>query len=274
MNPLHTLTDDLGRTVQYAFPPKRIVSLCPSQTETLWALGAPLVGRTKFCIHPPELPAAVPEVGGTKQLRLPDLLALNPDLVIAEQEEQTPELVHELEQHGLPVFVTKVESVTEGIQGIRTLGRITGCETPAEHWATRIEHAWQQWAPPTRPLRIAYLIWRNPWMAVGGRTFIHDVLQRLGWHNVYATHEARYPVTDLAELAHLNPDAVLLSSEPYPFTEAHVPALRAAVPGAVVLPVNGEAFSWYGVRMLPALAELQAVGRQLATRVPSVQPPE
>lgn len=260
-------SDDLGRSVSLPFPPQRIVSLCPSQTETLLALGLSreVVGRTRYCIHPATQVSAITEVGGTKQLRLDAIRALQPDVVIAEKEENRREDVTALEAEW-PVYVTDVRGFDSALRMIRGLGRVCSRTQEGESLAARIEQRWQQLRPLNPPLRVAYLIWRKPWMAAGGDTYINDVLAHCGLDNVFAGHAGRYPETTPEEIQALAPDVVLLSSEPYPFKDEHLREFASCLPPgnqSKVLLVDGEAFSWYGARMLPAADVLQTIVEQL-----------
>lgn len=254
----HLLTDHLGRQVQLTLPARRIVSLCPSQTETLYAIGAGprVVGATQWCIHPAAELAAVPRVGGTKKVNLRRVAALAPDLVIGEKEENTPEMVAALA--GIcPVYVTDVTDTATALRMVASLGLLTGCQTQATVLARQIATALTAVPRLPRPLRVAYLIWQDPWMAAGASTYIHSVLGLLGFHNVFAGEgSSRYPQFDLARLQALSPDVVLLSSEPYSFGTRHQVQLSAQLPGTRILLADGEVFSWYGARMLhlPACA--------------------
>lgn len=240
--------------------PQRIVSLCPSQTELLFTLGlgSRVVGATQWCIHPAEQMAHVVRVGGTKKVNLRKVAALQPDFILCEMEENTPEMVAALEQIA-PVFVTRVENVADAVQMILDIGSVTGTAIASHALAEDISSgfaALQQ--ATTTPRRVAYLIWKEPWMAAGPRTYIHDVLAHCGWTNVFAHHSgSRYPSFDLAELQALTPGVVLLSSEPYTFTAAHVAELSALFPEVRL--VDGELFSWYGSRMLLALPYLRSL---------------
>lgn len=253
-------SDDLGRRVEHVFPPQRIVSLCPSQTETLVTLGVGdrLVGRTRYCIHPAAQVSRITEVGGTKQLRIDSLRALAPDLVIAEKEENRREDVEALAAD-VPVYVTDVREFDSALCMIRTLGRICDVADPAEKLADKITRRWQRLKPLPEPIRVAYLIWRKPWMVAGGDSYINDVLSRCGFRNVFAQHAGRYPQTTLEEIATLTPEVVLLSSEPYPFAGEHRQEFASRLPESKVLVVDGEAFSWYGARMIEAADSLQAL---------------
>lgn len=256
------LTDSLGRTLQVPLEPQRIVSLCPSQTETLFALGLEdrIVGRTRYCIHPAPAVDKVPVVGGTKKVDAALIAQLNPDLIIAQKEENTPAIVEELSAIA-PVYVTKVESYAEALESIRRLGEVTGRLPQAEALIEKIDAAFAALPPTTSPIPVLYLIWRKPYMAAGQSTFIHSLLTRLGWDNVAASLPGRYPTLDQPE--RLAPTCVLLSTEPYPFSEKHFPELQRYWPQAHLVVVRGDYFSWYGVRMLEAAPYLQRLQKEL-----------
>jgi len=245
------LSDSLGRPLTLPDNPSRIISLCPSQTETLFALGLTgrIVGRTRYCIHPADKVASIPVVGGTKKVDIEAVAALSPDLIIAEKEENTREDVEKLSAIA-PVYVTKNESYEEALDTIRRLGIITGKEGEAIRLVQAIEVAWNQLPRARRPLRVLYLIWRKPYMAAGQPTFIDSLMRRLGWENLAATLPGRYPV--LEDLYLLDPEVVLLCSEPYPFKVQHVPEIQSLWPHARIEIVRGDYFAWYGVRMIEA----------------------
>ncbi|HXG28672.1 MAG TPA: helical backbone metal receptor [Nevskiales bacterium] len=257
-------SDDLGRAVRLPARPRRIVSLCPSQTETLLALGLSgrVVGRTRYCIHPAAEVSRITEVGGTKQLRLDALRALQPDLIIAEKEENRREDVEALERE-FPVYVTDVRSVDGALRMIRHLGQLCDCTQAAEVLAQQIAGRFSRLQPLRPRRRVAYLIWRKPWMAAGADTYIHDVLTRCGFENVFAAKTGRYPETTLEDIERLAPEVLLLSSEPYPFQDRHRQEFAKRLPGAKVLLVDGEAFSWYGARMRLAADALQRLLSEL-----------
>lgn len=251
-------SDDLGRRVELSFPPQRIISLCPSQTETLLALGLGqrVVGRTRYCIHPAAQVSVITEVGGTKQIKLAEIAALKPDLIIAEKEENRRGDVAALAQN-FPVYVTDVRDVDSALRMIHSFGKLCAVESPAESLANRIEQRWQRLKPLPQSKNVAYLIWRKPWMVAGNDNYIDDVLKRCGLRNVFADHPCRYPEITLGEIVAWSPDVVLLSSEPYPFTDEHLVEFAARLPRSKVLLVDGEIFSWYGARMLKAADGLQ-----------------
>ena len=258
-----SLTDARGRRVRLERPPRRVVSLVPSQTELLAHLGLDdeVVGLTRFCVHPEGWKQEKRIVGGTKNVLLERVEELAPDLVLANLEENTREDVEALEEQG-PVFVTHVENVEGAFGMIAAVGRLVGRSPQADTLVARLRSAFME-LPHFPPLPTAYLIWREPYMTVGHDTIIHDVMRRAGLVNVFGSH-ARYPELTAEDLRAAAPELVLLSSEPYPFAEKHRSELRAVLPASDVRLVDGEPFSWYGSRLLetpPYLRELrEAVG--------------
>ena len=248
-------TDGLGRPVSLAAPPRRVVSLVPSQTELLADLGLDdeVVGLTRFCVRPAGWKAAKTIVGGTKNVDVGRVRGLAPDLVIANKEENVREQVEALAAV-CPVYVTDVADVDGAVAMIRAVGALVGRGARAGRLADEVEAGFAALPPappasgPPRPDRALYLIWRDPWMAAGGDTIISDVLGRGGWANAVADRD-RYPALSYAEVRALDPDVVMLSSEPYPFAEKHLAEVRALAPRARVVLVDGEAFSWYGSRL-------------------------
>lgn len=263
-----TLTDQIGRDVSLPAQPQRIISLCPSLTETLLSFGLAgrIVGRTHFCIHPAEAVADIPAVGGTKNLKEDRVIALQPDLVICEKEENTRDMVEWLAAR-FPTYVTDVRDIPSALDMIRRLGRITACQPQGEALASEIETAFAGLPRFPGAPRVLYFIWRKPWMVAGQDTYIDALLRHLGLENLATAFPGRYPSLDTGQLTGLSPDYVWLSSEPYPFKERHIAELQALFPAAKVMLVDGEMFSWYGCRMLEvpeyvgALAS-EAGGRQ------------
>ena len=255
------LTDMCGRSVQAPEHPQRIVSLVPSQTELLYelGLGERVVGITKFCVHPEAWFRSKSRVGGTKQLHLDRIRALQPDLILANKEENVREQVEALAAE-YPVWVSDISTVAEALEMIRQVGGLCGKQPEADAMAARIEAGFQGIKQSAVARRVLYLIWRRPWMSAGAGSFISDVLARMGWENACA-HLPRYPELSDAAIRDLQPELVLLSSEPYPFKEQHIAELKALLPQAEVMLVDGELFSWYGSRMELAVPYLQQLVR-------------
>jgi ABC-type Fe3+-hydroxamate transport system substrate-binding protein len=250
-----SFTDQLGRTITLDHPPNRIISLVPSQTELLHDLGANVVGITKFCIHPSSWFREKTRVGGTKYIHPDRIATLQPDLIIANKEENDQRQIEALAAQ-YPVWVSDIRNLNDALAMIRSVGDLVAGAQKAHSIATTIEKDFWELPPLAHTLNSAYLIWRNPWMTVGGDTFIHDMLRRCGFINLFSAR-SRYPTIDPAALADC--DLILLASEPYPFREKDAHELRSLVPNAVVRLVDGQFFSWYGSRLLQAPAYFRKV---------------
>lgn len=244
------LTDHLGRQVTISIPPKRIISICPAITETLFALGLEkeIVGRTKYCIFPKGKVENVAIVGGTKEVNADAVRALQPDLIIAEKEENTKEIVLALEKIA-PVFVMEVQKVADSYRLMETLGVLTNREEAASRLITSCQSSFP--SHTDKGINAAYVIWRKPYMVVGGTTYINDVLHTLGLHNPFESGESRYPMVTKEELIEANLDVLLLASEPFPYQEKHIAEFQSFLPDTRILLVDGEMF-WYGAKMLEA----------------------
>ena len=247
--------DQMGREVRISSPPKRIISLVPSQTEFLYDLGLTneLIGVTRFCVHPEFLRKRVKVVGGTKQVKLDRIRALEPDLIVANKEENTREMIDELADH-YPVWVSDVTTVDGALQMMRSLGDIFGRPQKAAEIIEAIESARDELRQVVRhgtAQKVAYLIWNEPYMAAGSGTYIDAVLSECGLSNVIKA--TRYPEVSLYDIKAA--DRVLLSSEPYPFKPHHLDALKKEGCKSVEL-VDGEWFSWYGSRMIHSFRSL------------------
>jgi len=241
-------TDQLNRTVDITFPPKRIISLVPSQTELLHALGLEeaVAGITKFCVHPERWRKEKQIVGGTKQFHHDRIDELKPDLIIANKEENTRADIEQLSKR-YPVWISDVQTLEDALEMIRQLGRITDSEKQSKALAMEIQETFSN-LPAFEIRKVAYLIWRKPFMVAASNTFIHEMLQRAGLENVFG-HLERYPEVSLESIVAQKPDALLLSSEPYPFKEKHLEEFQEACPRATITLVDGELFSWYGSRL-------------------------
>lgn len=251
-----TFTDQMGHEIKLTAPPQRFISLVPSQTELLYDLGLrdEVVGITKFCIHPKEWFRTKPRIGGTKQFNFDKIAELKPDLIIGNKEENEEEQVRELLKT-YPVWMSDIHNLGQALTMINSLGQLTGHDQQALKISREIIARFEifQLKIANIPERsAAYLIWRNPFMAAGSNTFIDSMMQTIHLKNVITS--GRYPETTLSELAHLAPEFLLLSSEPYPFSEKHFAEIQKAIPSAKIVLVDGEMFSWYGTRLLQAPA--------------------
>lgn len=225
----------------------------PSQTELLHYLGLEqeVAGITKFCIHPGEWFRNKTRVGGTKNVHIDIVRELQPDLIIANKEENVQEQVDALANE-FPVWVSDVNNLNDALQMIEAVGSMVGRQQQAVDLVTSIKSEFELLSRPiANIISAAYLIWRDPYMTVGHDTFINDMLLRCGFTNVYSDRQ-RYPATDIDELKSLQPQVLLLSSEPYPFQQKHVDELQRDLPGVRIVLVDGEMFSWYGSRLLKA----------------------
>jgi len=232
--------------------PQRIISLVPSVTETLFflGLGERIVGRTDFCVHPEGQVDSIKSVGGPKNVDYSAIDSLNPDLVIADKEENTKKIVEELSSR-YPLYLSVVESYDDALRTIKDIGIITDTKDKAEEITNNIKRKFEG-LNTYNSLKSAYLIWKNPYMAAGKRTFISSVLEKLGFVNPFTEFESRYPVIELEDIKRLNIDVIFLASEPFPFGEEHKIELEELKVAKRVLLVDGEMFCWPGSHMLKA----------------------
>jgi ABC-type hemin transport system substrate-binding protein len=231
----------------------RVVSCVPSLTEWIWDLGGSgaLVGRTKFCVHPRNDIKQVPHIGGTKTLNVEAIEALQPDIVIANREENDKAQIEACATFS-NVLVTEIRTVTEAWAELARVADAIDRKAEGAAWIEKIRQAWGEPRPVRE--RVAYCVWREPRMVAGGDTYISDVLRWWGAENAFAGR-SRYPEVSPADWAAAGPDRVLLPSEPFPFKPKHVAEFEA--PATLV---DGEAFSWYGSRMWHAVDALRHFG--------------
>jgi ABC-type Fe3+-hydroxamate transport system substrate-binding protein len=249
--------DQMNNMVTIDFPPRRIVSLVPSQTELLadLDLDEKLVGITKFCVHPQAWIEPKKIVGGTKQFNFEVIQALEPDLIIANKEENYQEGITRLKAK-YPVWVSDIVSVEDAIAMVASLGELTNSKTQAGNVIASINEAFERLNQvPT--VSALYLIWQKPWMAAGRDTFINTIMEKMGLKN--AVPESRYPELSDEYIQAINPDYVLLSSEPFPFQEKHIEMLQQLLPLSKIMLVDGEMFSWYGSRLIKAPSYLNTL---------------
>jgi ABC-type Fe3+-hydroxamate transport system substrate-binding protein len=247
------MKDQLNRTVEFSQVPKRIVSLVPSQTELLVDLGlsSEIVGITKFCVHPKSLRKEKLVLGGTKTVNYHKVAALNPDIIICNKEENSEEIVRRCAEI-CTVWVSDIYTVSDSLEMIKSLGSIFMVSEKALEICRKIRSEIKDFREfmndkPTR--KVAYLIWKRPYMIAGNKTFINDLLKLNKFQNINQTPASRYPELELADLELA--DLILLSSEPFPFKESDVHEMKAILNTEIQL-VNGEFFSWYGSRLTAA----------------------
>jgi ABC-type Fe3+-hydroxamate transport system substrate-binding protein len=219
-----------------------------------------VVGVTKFCIHPAPAVRGVTKVGGTKQFRFEVIHQLQPDLVLGNKEENYREGIERLAAR-YPVWISDISTLADAVAMMRKVGELAGAAGKAASLAATIDIAFADLVTAP-PVRVAYFIWRNPWMVAGSHTFIDALLNHCGLTNVFG-QLPRYPAVTEVQIREAHPDCLLLSSEPYPFAEKHRAELQQLCPGTKVLLVDGEMFSWYGSRLVQSPAYLTPLLRQI-----------
>ncbi|MGB0896661.1 MAG: ABC transporter substrate-binding protein [Flavobacteriaceae bacterium] len=265
------LHDQLGRELQFKTAPKRIVSLVPSQTELLVDLGleAFIVGVTKFCVHPVHIRKSATIVGGTKQVHYDKIKALQPDVILCNKEENTKEMVEALENIA-PVHVSEIYTIHDTVDLIEHYGKLFTIESKANSinvQLVQLYNAFKADMELKKPIKVAYFIWRKPWMVAANNTIIQHLLSLNKFENVY-TELNRYPEVSIETLKTTHqPDVILLSSEPYPFKEKHILELQQILPQQQILLVDGEYFSWYGTRLLGAFDYFKTLRTKIETLV-------
>ena len=253
------LIDQMGRPVELAAPAKRIVSLVPSQTELLFAIGAgdSVVGLTKFCTEPLDKVGDVAKVGGTKKFDFDAIAALNPDLIIGNKEENYLEGIEQLAQD-YPVWLSDMVTLEESLEMIRALGVLSGQADNAASMASTIEadfaalegaESEKNTNSAFQNIDVAYFIWQKPFMVAGGGTFINEMLKHGGMSNVFANQD-RYPEVTMEAIRESTAEVVLLSSEPFPFRQKHLEYFQGELPNKQIELVDAMPFSWYGSQLL------------------------
>ncbi len=260
-------TDAIQRPIEVSQPPRRVISLVPSITEALFAfgLGDSVVGVTQFCVEPKDGVATKARVGGTKTLNLAKVRELEPELIIANAEENRQEDVRQLIAGGLKVFVTFPRTVAEAIEMMRQIAGMTGTMEAAKPILQEAEEALAEARSANdkrRRLRVFCPIWRSPWMTFGPGTYTHDVVSLCGGVNIFAHRHERYPRTELTEIARRDPQVILLPDEPYRFLPKHLPELTqydyiSAVRDERIYLLEGKHLCWYGPRMAGSLRFIQ-----------------
>ncbi len=247
----YQISDDLGRELRFERVPQRIVSLVPSLTEYLFWLGLAeqIVGITDYCIVPAAQVATVPKVRGTKNPNREQIIALAPDLIIANKEENRQRDIAALEAAGLPIYVSDIDSVQQAMASLQNIAGMLGCSAQAEPLIQAIQA--ELGIKPSKQQRVATTIWRDPWMWVGKATYAADLLACCGANNCLADPAGRYPRLELAELSALQPDRILLPDEPYAFSQADADELQGLAPRIDCC--DGQLLTWYGPRIPLAL---------------------
>jgi ABC-type Fe3+-hydroxamate transport system substrate-binding protein len=261
------LVDQIGIEHVFESSPTRIISLVPSQTELLFDLGqeSKIVGITKFCVHPFHFKSTKKIIGGTKKVHFEKIRLLQPDIIIANKEENTKEIVEELSKI-CPVWVTDIVTVEDNLQMIIDFGKLLDCRTEAQKWIDKIEFAYrdfQQFIKDKPVKKVAYFIWANPYMVAGNDTFINEMLKLNNFQNIYQD-KGRYPEIEIKKMRlEGDPDCVFLSSEPFPFTDEHAFEIGRFTHHAKTVFVDGEMFSWYGTRLLKAFGYFKILHQKI-----------
>ncbi|WP_316931877.1 helical backbone metal receptor [Roseivirga seohaensis] len=247
---IRIVLDQMGRKVEVPSLPQRIISLVPSQTELLYnlGLGDRVIGVTKFCIHPSQWHQSKTFVGGTKQFKFDVIDELKPDLIIGNKEENYIEGIEELAKK-YPVWVSDITGLDQAFDMILAIGNLVDERAKSISIVEKVKEGFAS-LPYKSRRKALYLIWKKPYMAAGRATFIDEMMDFAGFENVLS--ETRYPELTLEAIQELAPEAILLSSEPYPFKEKHIGELKAVLPNCDVQLVDGEMFSWYGSRLMQA----------------------
>lgn len=261
------LKDQIGITFEFTTSPRRIVSLVPSQTELLHDLGLEerIVGITKFCVHPYHFKSTKKIVGGTKKVHIEKIRLLQPDIIIANKEENTLEMVEELSKI-CPVWVTNIITMDDVFQMITDFGILFNCRTEAQKWKDKIQFAYKDFIhfmknKPTQ--KAAYFIWKDPYMVAGSDNFVNEMLKLNHFQNIYED-KGRYPEVEIRKMRiEGDPDVVFLSSEPFPFKEEDAFEIGRFTHHAKTIFVDGEMFSWYGSRILKAFDYFKKIHERL-----------
>jgi ABC-type Fe3+-hydroxamate transport system substrate-binding protein len=255
--------DQLGRSIELVNTPTRIISIVPSQTELLFDLGleSEVVGITKFCVHPKHWDQTKTIIGGTKQLHIHKIQQLIPHLIIANKEENVREQVEELAKE-FPVWISDVNDFETALSMIDGIAEITNHQLKGKEILDQIKLNFSSLVVSNQKPGACYLIWKDPYMSVGGDTFINDMLHFAGFQNIFENRN-RYPQVTIEEIKTKNCQVLLLASEPYPFKQQHVEELQTFLPGVEIVLVDGEMFSWYGSRLLKAASYFHQLQNQV-----------
>ncbi|WP_026777029.1 ABC transporter substrate-binding protein [Polaribacter sp. Hel_I_88] len=259
--------DQINTVFELKNTPQRIICLVPSITELLVDLGLQnsIVGITKFCVHPSFLIEEKMIVGGTKNIKVDKIKALQPDIILCNKEENTKEIVESCREIAI-THVSDIYTIADTLALIHQYGKIFNCEAKSKHIILEIlkkHNNFLNFIENKSIKKVAYFIWRKPWMVAASNTFINYLLDTNKFENIFKNQE-RYPEIDLKELQNLERiDYIFLSSEPYPFKTNHITELQKKFPSTKIILVNGEYFSWYGSRLLKAFKYFKELHNQL-----------
>ena len=261
--------DELNREVLIPNEPQRIISLVPSLTELLHEMGLEkqVVGITKYCVYPVHYQSTKTKVGGTKKVKFEVIKELKPDFILCSKEENTKEMVQELEKIA-PVYVSDVNTFEEALQLIDKLGKILYRRTQAERIVQKIidrQQEFQVFLKEGKKYSVVYFIWAEPWMVAGGKTFINDMIKVAGFTNAYE-HLERYPEIKIGRIrfSSKNAEVLMFSSEPYDFSDEEVYDAVRKNKNTLAIYVDGQYFSWYGSRLSKAFDHFKEIHQKLA----------
>lgn len=242
----------------------KIISVVPSITELLFDLGLDnqVIGITKFCVHPEVWFRNKTRIGGTKTLDIEKILSLEPDLVIANKEENVKEQIEALQQH-TEVYVSDIKSPHDNLTLIQDLGKLTDTRMSAIRLEQELKTAIDSIIRLESPMTCTYVIWQKPYMTVGNDTYIHSMMALCGLANSFAD-KTRYPEFAIEELQKDSPDVILLSSEPFPFKDSHKEFFQSQFPNSAISLADGETFSWYGSRLIKKIDYLNNLMKELS----------
>ena len=266
---MKTLQDQIGISHTFENIPKRIVSLVPSQTELLYDLGLEesIVGITKFCVRPFHFKSTKKIIGGTKKVHFEKIRLLQPDIIFANKEENTIEIVEELSKI-CPVWVTNIITLDDNLKMIEDFGILFNKRIEAQKWIDKISFVHKDFvdfAKDKEVQKVAYFIWANPYMVAGNNTFINEMMKLNNFRNIYENREERYPEIIIQKMRiQGDPDLVLLSSEPFPFTDEHAFEIGRFTHHVKTVFVDGEMFSWYGSRIIKAFEYFKKLHESIA----------
>ncbi|NIJ45858.1 ABC-type Fe3+-hydroxamate transport system substrate-binding protein [Wenyingzhuangia heitensis] len=262
-----TFTDDLGYTLNFDKKPKRIISLVPSITETLYDLNVEefIVGVTKFCVHPVHFKHTKAIVGGTKTIKLEKIKELQPDIVFCNKEENTPEIVAQLQEF-TQVYVTKISTIEDSKRMIANFGVLLNRRTEADLLNRKIDlklEAFKTFIADFEIKKVAYFIWYNPWMVAANSTYINTLLSLNKFDNIYSNLE-QYPEINPKRIRHDgDPEVLFFSSEPFPFKDKHAFEISEYTNRSSAVFVDGEMFSWFGSRLIKAFDYFKTVRNRI-----------
>ncbi|RKR07854.1 ABC-type Fe3+-hydroxamate transport system substrate-binding protein [Maribacter vaceletii] len=250
-----TIKDQLSRTIVLPSWPFRIISLVPSETELLVDLGLEeyIVGITKFCVHPNHLRQNKEIVGGTKNISFEKIRDLNPNIILCNKEENTKEIVNTLEKE-YEVHVSDVKNIADVFDLIKQYQNLFNCKEKASKITTNIKSelaSFQKFIQNKPKVSVLYFIWKTPWMLAGKDTFINSLLAINKFTNL-TNNQERYPTITSEEIKQTTAQLILLSSEPYPFSDKHISEIKKLAISSTITLVDGEYFSWYGSRLQAA----------------------